>query len=345
MRFQFGAATMVLLGVLSAGAQVASHAPTHAASPANADLPPAKMAKLEVTGKTVARVNGTALTDRDLAREMIAIFPYAKQHNGFPEALEPQIRKGALEMIIFEELVYQEAKRRQMAVPAERVARAEKQFRQQFPDEDTYQQFIKAELKGSRQMLREKIRRSLLIEALLRVEVADKSRVTLAQAKALYDKNPAKFEREELFHIQSISILPPANASAEVLKEARRRAEEAARQAKTAKNYQDFGLFAEKLSDDDFRVNMGDHKPCGRDKLPPEIVKAALAMKPGQVSELIQLGSAYTVFRLEAHTPAGNVPFAEVKDKLQVDLQNEKVEQLRSSLGKKLRKNARIERL
>jgi parvulin-like peptidyl-prolyl isomerase len=345
MKFRFCAATTVLLGAMVANAQVASHTPTPVAPAGNAAMPPAKMTTLQVTGKTVARVNGAALTDRDLVREMIAIFPYAKQHNGFPEKLEPQIRKGALEMIIFEELVYQEAKRRAMTVPPARMARAEKQFRKQFPNQETYEQFIKVELNGSRQVLREKIRRSVLIEALLTAEVVDKSRVTLAQAKAFYDKNPAKFEREELFHIQSISILPPANASADILKEARRRAEEAARQAKTAKTYQDFGLLAEKLSDDDFRVNMGDHKPCGRDKLPPEIVKAALAMKPGQVSELIQLGNAYTVFRLEAHTPAGSVPFAEVKDKLQSDLQNEKVEQLRSSLGNKLRKNARIERL
>jgi parvulin-like peptidyl-prolyl isomerase len=45
---------------------------------------------------------------------------------------------------------------------------------------------------------------------------------------------------------------------------------------------------------------MGDHKAVDRDKLPPPIVAAALAMKPGQVSELIQLGEAYTLFRLMA---------------------------------------------
>ncbi len=55
------------------------------------------------TGKPVAKVNGTVLTDRDLLREMYAIFPYAKQHNGFPKAQEAGIRQGALEMIIFEE--------------------------------------------------------------------------------------------------------------------------------------------------------------------------------------------------------------------------------------------------
>jgi hypothetical protein len=57
------------------------------------------------------------------------------------------------------------------------------------------------------------------------------------------------------------------------------------------------------------------------------------------------MGQAYTLFRLEAHTPAGRVPFAEVKSQVQSDLQKEKIERLRSSLGQKLRKDAKIETL
>jgi parvulin-like peptidyl-prolyl isomerase len=343
MRFQFNAALLALLGMVTASAQVASHGTTRGAA-ANA-LPPARVTAPQVTGKTVARVNGAVLTDRDLVREMFLIFPYAKQHNGFPEKLEPEIRKGALDMIIFEELVYQEAKHRNMSVSAERMTRAERDFRKQFPSPEVYNQFVKEELNGSRQVLREKIRRSLLIESLLNEEVVNKSRVNAAQARSFYEKNPGKFEREELFHIQTISILPPANGGADVAKEARRRAEDAAKQARTATTYKDFGLLAEKISDDDYRVNMGDHKPTGRGQLPPEVVKAALAMKPGQVSELIQLGAAYTVIRLVAHTPAGRVPFVEVKSQVQSDMQKERVEQLRTALGKKLRQNAKIETL
>jgi peptidyl-prolyl cis-trans isomerase D len=130
-----------------------------------------------------------------------------------------------------------------------------------------------------------------------------------------------------------------------VAKEARRRAQEAAQQAKATKTYQDFGLLAEKISDDDYRVNMGDHKPTGRDQLPPEVVKAALAMKAGEVSELIQLGTAYTVIRLVAHIPAGKIPYAEVKSQVQSDTQKERVEKLRAALGKKLRQGAKIETL
>ena len=70
-----------------------------------------------MSDKPVARVNGAVLTDRDLLREMYTIFPYAQQHNGFPKAQEAAIRQGALEMIIFEELVYQEAVRRKLTVP------------------------------------------------------------------------------------------------------------------------------------------------------------------------------------------------------------------------------------
>lgn len=344
MRYEIKYAAVVVLGTMMASAQVASHAVSAMPSTTEA-LPPARMATLQVTGKTVARVNGAALTDRDLVREMFAIFPYAKQHNGFPENLEPQIRKGALDMIIFEELVYQEAQRRNMSVPPAKLAKAEGEFRQQFPSKEVYEQFVKEELKGSKQLVREKIRRSLLIETLLNQEIFNKSKVSALELRGVYDKNPKKFAREEQFQIQTISILPPANGGADVTKEARRRAEDAARQAKTATTYESFGLLAEKISDDDYRVNMGVHKPSGRDQLPPEVVKAVLAMKPGQVSELIQLGTAFTVIRLISHTPAGRVPYAEVKTQLQSDMQKERVEKLRAALGKKLRQGAKIETL
>ena len=64
------------------------------------------------------------------------------------------------------------------------------------------------------------------------------------------------------------------------MKESRKRAEDALRQAKATKSYQEFGLLAEKISEDDFRVNMGDHKAVGRDKLPPQVVKARWPCRP-----------------------------------------------------------------
>jgi len=262
---------------------------------------------------------------------MLIIFPYARQHNGFPKAEEPKIRMGALKMIEFEELVYQEAQRRGMTVPPATLQKAMGEFRAQFPNQEAFDRFLKEEMQGSKQALRQQIRRSLLIDQFLKTEVADKSKVTLAEARAYYDKNPNVFRYSENFAIQTISILPSDKASDQVKQQSRKAAEEACLKAKTTKSYEEFGLLAEKVSEDDFHVNMGDHKTVDRDKLPPEIVKAAQAMQPGQVSDLIQLGSFYTCFRLNAHTPAGKRTFAQVKDDLRKSLelrQSAKVQEL-----------------
>ncbi len=337
MKNQWLAWVVVLVTISPVSSQlVASHAPTQVARPSSLSVQP--------VGRPVARVNGAVLTDRDLLREMYTIFPYARQHNGgVPKEMEGQIRNGAMQMIIFEELVYQEAVRRKMTVPPARMQRAEADFRAQFSTPEEYQQLVQSEFGGSQQLLRGKIRRSLLIEALLKTEVESKSVVPVAEVKEYYDKNPARFEYPEAFAFQTISVLPPAKATPEQLEEGHKRAEDALRQAKATKNYEEFGMLAEKISDDDYRVMMGDHKEVDREKLAPAVVQALLAMQPGQVSGLIQMEQAYTILRLNQHVPAGKRTFAEVKDSLQKELARRKTNDVRAALDKKLRQNAKIE--
>jgi hypothetical protein len=294
------------------------------------------------TMKPAVRVNGAVLTEADVVRQMYRIFPYASQHGGFPKAMESDIRNGAIEMVIFEELLYQESGRRKIPIAPEQLSGAEAAFRKQLGS-SAYEQFLRTECQGSKQVLREKIRRSLLIEKMLETEVEQKSVVAAVEAKAYYDKNPKQFEKPESLKIQTISIIPPQNGGAAADKEARRRAEEAFKLARETKNYRDFGLLAEKTSDDDWHVNMGDRNSVPISTLPPPIVKAAAAMKPGEVSNLIQLGNAYTIFRLVEHEPAGKAPFAAVKNKLQSDLQKQKRVEVRAALNQKLRKNAKVE--
>jgi hypothetical protein len=187
MRTRFGiggAAIIAATFMLTTSARtqmVASHAPAVSSTKADANAKPATMAPaMSVSGKAVARVNGVELIDRDLLREMFTIFPYAQQHNGFPKELEPEIRRGALQMIIFEELVYQEAKRRNMTVSAAKLSAAEAEFRRQFPTQAAYNDFLKTEANGSQAVVREKIRRSMLIDQFMDQDVNNASRITLA---------------------------------------------------------------------------------------------------------------------------------------------------------------------
>jgi peptidyl-prolyl cis-trans isomerase SurA len=331
----------LLLGAaVNATAQVSSHAPTGAAK---APTSATSASPFQISDKAVVRVNGAVLTDRDLLREMIQIFPYANQHNGFPKEQEATIRQGALQMIIFEELVYQEAQRRKLIVPADQVKEAEVVFQKQFSSPDEYRKYLKAEMGGSEQKVAERIKRSLLIEQVLKSDVQDKDTVTLAELRAYYDKNPAKFQVGESFTFQSISIMPPQKASTAQQSEGLKRANDALTQAKATKTSQEFGLLAEKISEDDFRVNMGDHKAVEKDKLPPQVVKALSTLKPGQVSDVIQIEQAYTIIRLNAHTLATKKTFEEVKSSLRTELKKDKYEKLRAGLDKRLRTNAKVE--
>jgi peptidyl-prolyl cis-trans isomerase SurA len=339
MKFRFTFLILLLGMVSSVSAQVTSHKPTlFKNTPASGSQQPTEAA--------VARVNGAVLTRADLVREEYAIFPYAKQHGGgIPKEFEKQIRDGALKMIIFEELVYQEALRRKVAIAPGRMQKAEVDFRKQFTSPQEFNKFLQSDFNGSRQLLNEKIRRSLLIEALLKTEVEDKCIFTTADVKAFYDRNPAKFQHAETYTFQTISVLPPQNATAAQLKEGANKAQSALKQARATKTAEEFGLLAEKVSDDDYRVMMGQHKPMPADQLAPQVVKALSVMHPNDVSELIQIDQAYTIVKLQAHAPAGRTKFEEVRAQLAKDLKEGKRNQLRMALDAKLHQTAKIEEL
>lgn len=330
---------LLLAMAVNASSQVSSHAPT---APTRSSNIPAS-SPFNVSDKPVAKVNSAILTDRDLLREMLLIFPYATQHNGFPKDQEAGIRQGALEMIIFEELVYQEALRRKLTVSPQVLKESEIEFKKQFHSAQEYNQYLNTEMGGSEQTVRGKIKRSLLIEQVLKSDVQDKSVVTLAETRSYYDKNPDHFRIPESYTFQSISILPPLTPSAEQKKEAAKRAADYLAEAKATKSYEDFGLLAEKISEDDFRVNMGLHKSVEKDKLPPQVVKAFAGMNVGGVSDLIQIESAYTIVRLDSHRPAGKQSFESVKGDLKTELQKSKYENLRHGLDKSLRAKAQVQ--
>lgn len=339
MRYPLTISTVILVALSTvAPAQVASHAATLKTPLAATLVAPVS------PEQPVAKVNGSVLTQRDLLREMYTIFPYARVHNGFPIGQEAQIRKGALDMIVFEELVYQEAQKRSIPISAQTVSSGVRSYKAQFSSQEQYQAYLVDECQGSEKILRQRVKRSLLIDHMLRTEVESKSLVTNLQLRAYYDNNPKLFSAPETFAIQTISIFPRQNGK-ELPISVKKRADDAIRVAATTKTYEEFGLLAEKLSDDDFHVNMGEHKSVLASDMPPQVVKVLQGMKTGQVSGLVAVDEAYTIVRLNAHSPAGREPFAKAKVKLKDELTKRKREQLRSALSAKLRSTATVELL
>jgi parvulin-like peptidyl-prolyl isomerase len=303
--------------------------------PANTSASPAKV---------VVRVNGVALLDADLREQEQAIFPYYRMHGGrIPPSKEPEIRDKALQKLVLDELLYQEARRRNLKVPEAQLQKGLRELRQTFSSPKAYEEAVVKKY-GSGAALERRIRRTLLVRQLWDAEVTRKSVVTLAEVRAYYQKNLTRFVRPEAARIQSISVMLPKDATEQQKQQARKRAEEILPKARAAKNYEEFGILAEQVSEDQWHVMMGDHKWTHRGQVDPQF-EQIFSMKPGETTGLVDSREGFHILRVNDHQPQRKMKFAEIRDRLRKDLQKQRREQRAESFEQALRKTARIEML
>ena len=337
-RLQFSTLLLVLLSSLGSLAQLPT---SHAAKSAASSVP-----MVSAPGRPVARINGAVLTDRDLLRQMLNDFPYARQHGGrFPKGMEGDMRSKALQEIVVDELIYQEALRRKLTVSPVKLQAEIVAFKKQFPTKEEFQKYLNLEQAGSMASLRAKAKRAILIEKVMESDVKLKSKVTDAEARAYYDKHPDHFKQPESITIQTISVVIPDNATDKEKAQIRQRAEELLKEAKATKDYEGFGVLAEKKSEDDWRVMMGDHHTIFHGTMPPPVEKVAYAMKPGAISDLIQTENSWCIVRLNARQDTRLMPYAEVRAQIKQDMGKIKTDAARGQLVQRLAKNAKIELL
>jgi len=307
---------------------VPSHAPTKSVIPG--DGKPATA--------VVARVNGVELTQAQLREQEETIFPYFKMHGGaIPPGAEPEIRRRAMDKLILDELMYQECKRRNMQVPEAKFQQDLRGLKKEFSSPQEYKDAVSKKY-GSVANFERRMRRSMLIRQLWDTEVKNKSTVTDADLRNYYVTNKKRFLRPEAVSLQTISFMFPDNATAEQKQQTRKKAEENLPKARAAKNYEEFGVLAEKVSEDPWHVMMGDHKWVHRGEVDPQFERI-FSMKPGETTELIESKEGFHILRVNDHQPQRQMAFDEVKDKLRKDLgakrRAERIEQFESALRKK----------
>ncbi len=312
---------------------VASHART-AASPAAA-----------ASATVVARVNGATLTERDLQREMQKLFPYASVHgNRIPGDFSKDIRQKALQTIVQEEMLHQEALRTGVTVPASVLADLLQQAQERFPSPAAFESYATQEYGGVK-AFQQQLRRGVMIALLLEREVTKKARVPEVELQKFYAANKKRFLKPPSIALQSVTIQVPPNATAAQQALARKRAEEVLKLVRAARTYEEFGQVAEKYSEDDWRVMMGDHRWVHRGRLPEAIENVAFSMKKGETSGIITSQDALVVIRVNEVQPQTQIPFAQVRESLRSDLQKAKEGDLRAQLDQRLRKAFKVEEL
>jgi peptidyl-prolyl cis-trans isomerase C len=266
-------------------------------------------------------------------------------HGGkVPDKYQGELRQKAIQQLIVEELIYQEAKRRGVQVTPATMQSVVRQARARFKSAAEYQQFAVAQY-GSVANFEKRLRRAVVIAEFQHKEFDLKSRPTDTQLRQVYDKNKAAFVRPESLWLQTISVLLPQNPSDEQKRMVRKRIDELLPKAKATKTYEEFGVLAERVSEDDYRVMMGDRKWVHRVGLPKEIDAAIGGLAVGQVSGIVEVPEGYVILRIKDQRPQKQMTFAEVKGKLREQLEEASRKQRTEILEQQLRKRAHIEML
>jgi peptidyl-prolyl cis-trans isomerase C len=186
-----------------------------------------------------------------------------------------------------------------------------------------------AKLGISEEEFRESVRESLAIEALL-VE-RGMTYPSAEEVKAFYDENQESFKRPEQVHARHILIQVPADADEAAWAAALTEAEEV--RAKAVEPGADFAALAAEFSDGPLgKQRGGDLGWFGRGQMVPEFEEAAFTLEKGAISEPVRTQFGWHIIKKVDEREAGIVPFDKIKEQLDTQMRNERVQKALSDL-------------
>jgi peptidyl-prolyl cis-trans isomerase C len=283
-----------------------------------------------------ARVNGQPIPTRTI-RMMIEQSGAAR--GAAPE--DPVLYRQALQQAIVRELLAQEAMRRKITANDAQVEQAYNQARAQFKDDKAWAEMLKGQ-GWDPQSFRNELRVHQTIQVLL-AKVAEEANVlaTDQEAQAFYDSHPAVFDTGERVRASHILVRIPQGASGPGKEELRKKAE-ALLQRVRAK--EDFATLAKQSSEDPGSArNGGDLGAFGRGQMVPPFEQAAFALKPGEISGLVETPYGFHIIKVTERIPARKLSFAEVKERLKLEMAQQKRQRAQQTYLNSLRAKAKIE--
>jgi len=165
---------------------------------------------------------------------------------------------------------------------------------------------------------------SYLANEYLKREVADNITVSDDDVKAFYNARLDDFKTPEMVRVRHILIGVDAGDSEEEKQKAKEKAEDILNKIKAG---EDFTKLALEFSDDTTtKQKGGDLGFISRGRLVKPFEDAAFALKPGQVSDIVETQFGYHIIKCEEKKDAGVESFDNVKDSLKQKMIQERTQ-------------------
>ncbi|MBI4763918.1 MAG: peptidylprolyl isomerase [Deltaproteobacteria bacterium] len=195
----------------------------------------------------------------------------------------------------------------------------------------------KPEIRNQQEM----IINNFLATIYLQKEVVEKVTITENKARAYYQDHGDLFKTPEMIRVKHILIKTESTAPEEEKKKAKAKAEET---LKKLKDGGDFSKLATEVSEDPGTKDKGgdlDFFPKGT--MIPAFEEVAFALKPGEISGLVETEYGYHVIKMEEKKDALLEPYEKIKDKVKDQALQEMRKEAVTEFVEKALKNAGAE--
>ena len=332
---------LTMLGVFSAACRKPPASDTkpaaEAATPPAAPWAPEPIKPVPDTlPEVLARVDGESVTKKDFEQYISQMEMNAGQP--VPKEQRNEIYRKALDQLVTIKVLTKEANSRAIKADDKAVDDQMQKIRSQFPSEEEYKKAL-ASRGVTPEKLREDMRTESRINVMMDAEAAGGPAVTDAEIREFYEKNPDRFKQPEAVRASHILLrVQPGDEAAK--KKARASIESILKQAKAGK---DFGDLARKHSNDASAQSGGDLGFFTRDRMVPEFANAAFALKPGQISNVVETSFGYHVIKVIERRPASDVPLEQVTEQVRQFLTQKRHQEKAEAFVKVLRSKSKIE--
>lgn len=289
----------------------------------------------------VAKVNGVAITNKDVDRAVKVLLSQNRVPQPTPPEIMKQAQSAATDQLISAELLFQAGQKLEIKDLDKQIVDKIAQNKAKFPTVEEFEKAMKSLEMGEKDM-EEFTRKDIVINNLIEKNILSKITVPDADVKKFYDDNLEKyFKKQESVKASHILIGVDEKATPEDRKKAKEKIEAILKKVKAG---EDFAALAKTESTCPSKAQGGDLGVFTRGQMVAPFEKAAFDLKPGEVSDIVETQFGYHIIKLTEKNAAATEKFDDVKAKIADYLKSQQAQKAVATYVEELKAKAKIEK-
>ncbi|MBI4971056.1 MAG: peptidylprolyl isomerase [Candidatus Omnitrophica bacterium] len=294
----------------------------------------------EIIDRVAAVVNDDVITQSEIDLMIRPFFEQMKSSYQGQELMEKltEMRRTLLNQLIEDKLAYQESIRKKIEVSESDIDEKILDFKRRFKAEDEFNKIMTAQ-GMTMTKLRDRYRQQIAIRRLQNLEVRARVLVSPKEIEDYFAVHEKQFNQPERVKLRSITIRKAPEKQTKIDEDAKAKADQILADIKKGA---DFAKIAEAHSEDHNAASGGDLGLVGRGEMARVIDEVVFALKPGDLSPVIETDIGYHIFKVEERQEGKKRTLDECRAEIQEILFREKAKKRFDEWMKELKAKAYI---